>query len=124
MYPEHILRIPPPTASNQEPTPPIKTRAQNRLSPPEVIMDSPRISKPSSRVASPLRHSSEAREVEMALTFPENFDEQMEVAPMEPESPKVPTPSSPGVLDDEILMADNESIASVPNEKWKTSQDS
>jgi hypothetical protein len=87
-------------------------------------MDSPRISKPSSRVASPLRHSSEAREVEMALTFPENFDEQMEVAPMEPESPKVPTPSSPGVLDDEILMADNESIASVPNEKWKTSQDS
>jgi hypothetical protein len=92
-------------------------------------MDSPRISKPSSRVASPLRHSSEAREVEMALTFPENFDEQMDkmaepVAPMEPESPKVPTPSSPGVPDDEILMADNESIASVPNEEWKTSQDS
>jgi hypothetical protein len=131
MYPEHILRLPPP-ASNQEPNSRIKLRAQDRLASPEVIVESPHISDPSpipSRVASPPGLTPESREVEMALISPQKFDEQMDkmaesAGPMEPESPKAPTPSSPGVPDEEILMPDYESIASVPNEEWKTSQDS
>lgn len=134
MYPEHILRLSPPPSTSEPGTNPPQMGASDRTPSPDVIIGSPRISEPSlpqSRASTPPGPLQETEDVEMTSASPSKIDDQREQVvesddwkkeAVELDSPNAP--SSPGVRAEDLIPTDNESNVSIPNEKWRASQDS
>jgi hypothetical protein len=124
MYPENILRSARPIHQETEPDgPPYEGQIQqDTIEPPpmdEVVEETPQSSLPSSRAGSPQKmHADEDTEMKDAL-IPE-----MIIIPSSPEKPHRTTPSSQGLLEEELFnVLDEEDPSPPPDDSWKINQD-